>query len=93
MKKWFIDVKNYIQSRIDKYVLKRFVEILPKALITSLYRQFAKDELEITTKVVPVKKGKIRYTLVVIEDRGQKTVYNLGRYFHFLCPSNRSWNY
>ena len=90
MKKFIKTVRDYIQNRIDRYVIKRFKELLPKKLITSLYRSIAKENLQITTKVVPVKKGKIRYTLVVIEDRHGKTVYNLGRYFHFLCPSNRS---
>ncbi len=87
MKKLIKTVMDYIQAKIDKYVIKRFQELLPKKLITSLYREIARKDLQITTKVVPVKKGKIRYTLVVIEDRGHKTVYNLGRYFHFLCPS------
>ena len=93
MKTLINKIKNYIQSKIDKYVITRFQKLMPKKLITSLYRAIAKENLQITTKVVPIKKGKIRYTLVVIEDKKGKTVYNLGRYFHFLCPSNRSTNH
>jgi len=89
MGKNYQKIRDYIQKKIDKYVIKRFQELLPKRLIINLYRAIAKESLRVTTKVVNVKKGKIRYTLVVIEDREGKTIYNLGRYFHFLCPSNR----
>jgi hypothetical protein len=81
MKKFIKTVKDYIQSKIDKYVVKRFQQIFPKELIRSLYRRIAEDELQITTKEIEVKKGKIRYTLLVIKDKGLKTVFNLGRHF------------
>ena len=80
MKKLIQTVKNYIQLKIDKYVIKRFVQILPKELIKSLYKQIAEDELSITTKVVEVKKGKIRYDLLISKDRNLQTVFNLGRH-------------
>ena len=81
MRKLFIDVKNYIQAKIDKYVVKRFQEILPKELIKSLYRSIAESDLQITTKIIDVKKGKVRYTLLIIKDKALKTRFNLGRHF------------
>jgi transposase len=81
MKKIIKNVRDYVQAKIDKYVVKRFVEILPKELIKSLYRQIAENELQITTKIVEVKKGKIRYTLMVVKDKNLQTVFNLGRHY------------
>lgn len=78
--KLFKKIRAYIQAKIDKYVVKRFVEILPKALIKSLYRQIAERDLVITTKEVQVKKGNRKYTLLVVKDRNLTTVFNLGRH-------------
>jgi len=80
MKKLYLTVKNYIQSKIDKYVIKRFAEIMPKELIKSLYRHIAETELQITTKTDEVKKGKIKYTLLISKDKNLQTVFNLGRH-------------
>jgi hypothetical protein len=81
MKKYFKSVVEYIQAKIDKYVIKRFQQLMPKELITALYRTVVERDLQITTKVIDVKKGKIRYTLLIIKDRDLQTVYNLGRHF------------
>ena len=81
MKKVIKTVVDYIQSKIDKYVIKRFQELLPKELIKSPYRSIVEGELQITTKVIDVKKGKIRYTLIVIKDKDLKTIFNFGRHF------------
>lgn len=81
MKKFIQTIKDYIQAKIDKYVIKRFKEILPRELIKSLYRSLAEDELQITTKIVDVKKGKIKYTFVIVKDHELKTIFNLGRHF------------
>jgi hypothetical protein len=64
-----------------KTMIKRFQKLMPEELITSLYRMIVKNNLQITTKVVNVKKGKIKYTLVIIKDRELKTVFNIGRHF------------
>lgn len=74
------NIKAWFQAKIDKYVIKRFATILPKPLIKSLYRQIAESDLQITTKEVQVKKGKRKYTLLVVKDKNLQTVFNLGRY-------------
>lgn len=71
----------WIQNKIDKYVIARFQKLMPKEIIRSLYRIVAEGDLEITTKVVEVKKGKIRYTLVITKDKNLKTIFNIGRHF------------
>jgi hypothetical protein len=81
MKKYFIKVAEYIQAKIDKFVIKRFTQILPTDLITSLYRKIVERDLLISTRAVFVKKGKIKYTLMIIKDRNLETVYNLGRHY------------
>jgi len=81
MKKLIRTVKDYIQAKIDKYVIKRFQQLMPKELITSLYRIVVERDLVITTKIVEVKKGKIRYTLMIVKDKNLQTVFNLGRHY------------
>ena len=81
MKTLIKKIKNWIQIKIDKYVIKRFQILMPKTLIKSLYRMIVEDELQITTIVIDVKKGKIKYTLIIVEDRNGKTRFNLGRHF------------
>ena len=71
----------WIQAKIDKYVIKRFEQIMPKDLITALYRKVVERDLEITHRIIDVKKGKIRYKLLIIKNRNLETVYNLGRHF------------
>lgn len=71
----------YIQAKIDKYVIKRFQKLMPKELIKSLYRSIADSELKITTKEIAVKKGSIKYTLLIIESIDGSRTYNLGRHF------------
>jgi len=80
MRKIIKTAKDYIQAKIDRYVIKRFRAILPKELIKSLYCSIRKNEIQINTKVVEVKKGKIRYTLLIVEDKNGKTFFNLGRH-------------
>ncbi len=46
MKKLIKTVRDYIQAKIDKYVVKRFEEILPKELITSLYRRVVERDFD-----------------------------------------------
>lgn len=70
-----------MKKLIKTYVVKRFTQLLPKKLIKSLYRMVVDGELQITTKVIGVKKGKIKYTLLVIKDRNLETVFNLGRHY------------
>ena len=81
MKKYFIKVAEWIQQKIDKYVIKRFQQLMPKGLITELYRKVVERDLLIQTRTVFVKKGKIRYTLLIIKNRNLETVYNLGRHY------------
>jgi hypothetical protein len=78
--KLFKKIGAYIQAKIDKYVVKRFAMLLPKDLITSLYKQIAERDLVITTKEVQVKKGNRKYTLLVAKDKNLATVFNLGRH-------------
>jgi len=68
-----------IQSKIDKYVLKRFEQLLPEKLITVLYKKVAKNDLVIDEREIRVKKGKIKYTLFIVKDKDCKTIFNLGR--------------
>ena len=72
-------LSKWIQTKIDAYVIKRFKALLPKNLITELYRKIAKNDLQLDIKEVNVKKGKRRYTLLVVKDRNCKTVFNIGR--------------
>jgi len=74
-------VCDYIQAKIDKYVIKRFEQLMPKELITALYRRVVERDLEITHKIIDVKKGKVRYKLLIIKNRKLEMVYNLGRHF------------
>ena len=72
---------NWIQSKIDKYVIKRFQQLMPKELIRQLYKIVAEGDLQISVKEIEVKKGKIKYTLLIVKDKNLKTVFNLGRHF------------
>ena len=74
-------MKKRIIAWIDSLVIKRFKKIMPKDVITALYRIVVERDLNITTKEISVKKGKIKYTLLVMKDRNMKTVFNLGRHF------------
>jgi len=71
--KWF-------HKKIDNYVIKRFKAILPAGVITELYRMVVKRDLLIDIRQVNVKKGKRKYTLLIVKDRKLETVFNLGRY-------------
>jgi hypothetical protein len=79
--KTFIKVKfdKHIQPKIDEFVIRRFTILMPKALITSLYKKIAESELQISTREVHVKKGNIKYTLLIVKNRNLETVYHLGR--------------
>jgi hypothetical protein len=81
MKKYFIRVAEFIQKTVDNFVIKRFSEIMPHDLIVALYHRIAQRDLRINVKTVYVKKGKIKYTLVICKDRDCKTVFNLGRHY------------
>ncbi len=81
MKKIIKIIAEFIREKIDKYVVNRFVQIMPKALITELYRKVVERDLLIQTRTVFVKKGKIKYTLLIIKNRHFETVYNLGRHY------------
>ena len=72
---------KFIQQKIDKYVIKRFQALMPKEIITALYRKIAERDLQITTKIIEIKKGEIRYTLLIIKDKNLQTVFNLGRHY------------
>jgi hypothetical protein len=73
-------IVDFFQTKIDKYVLKRFVQLLPEKLITELYKKVVKNNLLIDIKYISVKKGKGRYVLLIIKDKDCKTVFNLGRH-------------
>jgi hypothetical protein len=79
--KTFIKAKfdKYIQPKIDEFVIRRFTILMPKALITSLYRKIAESELQISTREIIVKKGNIKFTLLIIKNKDLETVYQLGR--------------
>lgn len=90
MKKLYRKVADYIQSKIDKYVIRRFQQLMPTALITALYKIIATNNLTLTEKIIEVKKGKIRYTLLVIKDKDCQTIFNLGRHYEAIpVISNR----
>ncbi len=49
-------------------------------IVEKMYKKQAKNNLAIDTKIVNVKKGKIRYRLLIAKDKNLKTVFNLGRH-------------
>ena len=63
----------------DGYVIKRFQSIAPKWLIIDMYKKIARNELLIDIKKIRVKKGAVRYTLLICKDKNLKTKFNLGR--------------
>jgi len=65
------------KKRFDGYVINRFYELNPKPLIIHLYKRIALNELEIATEIIYVKKGKIRYTLLIAKDKNLKTKFYL----------------
>ena len=69
-----------IQERIDRYVVKRFQALAPKVIIQQLYKRNATGDLLLTEKIINVKKGRRRYTLIVVKDRNLQTVFNIGRH-------------
>ena len=69
-----------IKSRIDRYVVQRFQALAPKAIIQDLYKRIATGDLVLTEKVINVKKGRRRYTLIIAKDRNLQTVFNIGRH-------------
>jgi len=72
---------RFIQNKIDVYVINRFKRLMPKAIITELYRMVVENDLQITTREISVKKGRIKYTLLIIKNKNLETVYNLGRHY------------
>ena len=72
-----------IRKLIDNYVVKRFKVLMPKDLIKALYKQIATSELKLSEKIIKVKKGKIKYKLLILKDKSLKTVFNLGRHPDF----------
>ena len=76
----FSRIKIKIHKWLDMKAIERFERIMPKDIITKLYRMVAERDLLITTKEVAVKKGKVKYTLFIVQDKGLKTVFNLGRH-------------
>lgn len=55
-------------------------ELIPIEWIKKVYRKFVRESFTITEKIVNVKKGKRRYTLLFVEHPGGKIRYNLGRH-------------
>ena len=73
-------IKQFIKTKLDSFAIKRFKTLAPIGLITQLYKTIAKNNLDITTQEVNVKKGKRRYTLLIAKDKECKTTFNLGRH-------------
>jgi hypothetical protein len=69
-----------IQEKIDRYVVKRFQALAPSSIVQALYKRQAIDQLQLTEKIINVKKGKRRYTLIVCKDRNLQTIFNIGRH-------------
>ena len=88
MKKLFIKVADYIRKRLDEWAIRRVGELMPKRTITEWYRRIAERDLNIQTRTVLVKKGKLKYTLLVVKDRNLETAFNLGRHpeYHGMEP-------
>ena len=76
----FSRIKTKIHKWLNMKAIERFKRIMPKDIITALYRMVVERDLLITTKEVAVKKGKVKYTLFIVQDKGLKTVFNLGRH-------------
>jgi hypothetical protein len=61
---------------IKKLHLKLIKRIASNEIITELYRAIAKKDILVNTEsVVRVKKGKIRYSLVVFKDKNLRTKF------------------
>lgn len=73
-------MRQRIKEWLDNWAISRFKSIMPKELITSLYKRIASNDLQIHTRIVTVKKGKIRYKLLITHSNDLKTVHNLGRH-------------
>ncbi len=79
-----------IRKIFDPYVMKRFALLAPKALIQQLYKRQATADLELTERIINVKKGKRKYTLLILKDKNLQTRFNLGRHrsqYHSLTAS------
>jgi len=50
------------------------------SLIKKLYKQIRKNEFQLTQEIIHVKKGKLRYTLIIFETENQKYRVNIGRH-------------
>ena len=77
MKKLIEKIQNYI----DKYVIKRFSKLAPKKIIEALYRNQQIGDLKLTSREISVKKGKRKYTLLIIETQKGFHKFNLGRIY------------
>ena len=67
------------RTLFDGYVLARFESLFPKDLIKHLYQKIAIDSLKLETREISVKKGRVKYTLLICKDKGLQTKFNLGR--------------
>ena len=73
-------LKAWIKSKLDQWAIERFTMLMPKKLITDLYIKIATKDLKLEERVINVKKGSRRYTLLILKDRNGETVFNLGRH-------------
>lgn len=73
------NIVEKIKKMFDGYVIRRFTHLMPAKLITSLYREIASGDLKLDIREVSVKKGRVKYALLICKDRELKTKFNLGR--------------
>ena len=79
---------QWIKYKLDKWVVKRFAsvkfnnskdEYKRLAQIWEMYRQNPLPIIQLKTKEISVKKGKIKHTLIICETSKGKHVFSLGR--------------
>lgn len=70
---------NWLLRKVFESKLRTAIE----PSITEMYRQIAKDNLNIRTEIVRVKKGKRKYELLFFQTPEFKLRFNLGRHWDF----------
>ena len=73
-------MKKRLSEWLDEYSMKRIQRLMPKNFIISLYKRLALGDIKVEERIINVKKGKRRYTLLILKDENFVTKYWLGRH-------------
>ena len=80
-------LKQFIKLKLDLFAIKRFMKLMPKQLITQMYKSIAQSDIEIASKVVNVKKGGLKYTVVYLETKNLEGKFVISRHGELLNPT------